>query len=126
VRRSLGRKVFLTSKAAITAGARQLERTRRRLLRTRSAIERAQAAERELAAQVTHLEAIAAETHTRGLVAQDPRAAHEARDARSDLERHAALLEDTRQEIRALLDEQDALLDRLLELQTHPGRRNTT
>lgn len=77
-------------------------------------------------AQVAHLEAIAAETHTRGLVAQDPRAAHEARDARSDLDRHAALLEDTRQEISALLDEQDALLDRLLELQTQPGRRNPT
>jgi len=118
--------VFPTSKAAITAGARQLERTRRRLLRTRSALERAQAAERELVAQVAHLEAVAAETHTRGLVAQDPRAAHEARDARSDLDRHAALLEDTRQEISALLVEQDALLDRLLELQTHPGRRNPT
>jgi hypothetical protein len=118
--------VFPTSKAAITTGARQLERTRRRLLRTRSALERAHAAERELAAQVTYLEAIAAETHTRGLVAQDPLAGHEARDARSDLDRHAALLEDTRQEIGALLEEQDALLDRLLEFQTHPGRRNPT
>ncbi|MFO7777816.1 MAG: hypothetical protein R6V28_05635 [Nitriliruptoraceae bacterium] len=118
--------MFLASKAAITAGARQLERTRRRLLRTRSAVERAHATERELAAQVAHLQALAAETHTRGLVAQDPRAAHEARDARSDLDRHAALLEDARQELRELLDEQDALLDRLLELQTDAGRREAT
>lgn len=126
MRCSLGRTVLPTSKAAITAGARQLERTRRRLQRTRSALERAHAAERELAAQVTHLEAVAAETRTRGLVAQDPRAAHEARDARSDLDRHAALLEDTRRDIGALREEQDALLERLLELQTHPGRRNPT
>jgi len=118
--------VFLASKAAITAGARQLERTRRRLRRTRSALERAHATERELAAQVAHLQAIAEETRIRGLVAQDPRADHEARDARSDLDRHAALLEDARQELEALLEEQDALLDRLLELQTESGRRNPT
>jgi hypothetical protein len=117
--------VFPTSKAATTAGARQLERTRRRLLRTRTALERAHAAEREPAAQVAYLAAIAAETHTRGLVAQDPRAVHEARDARSDLDRHAALLEDTRQEMSALLAEQDALLDRLLELQTTPPAGGT-
>jgi len=108
----------------ITAGPRRLLRTRRRLERTRTALERAQATERELAEQVAHLDAVAADAHTRGLVADDPQAAREARDARSDLDRHTALLDDTRREISRLLAEQDALLERLLELTRPPGRRN--
>ena len=57
-------------------------------------------------------------------MADDPQAAREARDARSDLDRHTALLDDTRREINRLLAEQDALLERLLELTRPPGRRN--
>ena len=115
-----------TSKAGITAGPRRLPRTRRRLERTRAALERAQATERELVEQVAHLDAVAADAHTRGLVAEDPQAARDARDARSDLDRHTAQLDDTRREIRRLLAEQDALLERLLELTRPPGRRNPT
>jgi hypothetical protein len=75
--------------------------------------------------QVAYLDEIAADAETRKLVAQTPLADREWRDARTDLDRHTALLDETRREAAALLAEQDRLLERLFELDTPLGRDDT-
>ena len=76
--------------------------------------------------QVAHFDEVAADAETRKIVAQTPLAAREWRDARTDLDRHRALLEDARRETNDLLAERDRLLDRLFELETAPRRREDT
>jgi hypothetical protein len=78
-----------------------------------------------LVEQVTYLDEVAADAETRKLVAQTPLADREWRDARTDLDRHTALLDETRREAAELLAEQDRLLDRLFELDTPLGRDDT-
>ncbi len=62
-----------------------------------------------------HLDEVAEDARIRGLVSETPLADRDARDARIDRDRHAAVLEETRRKIAALLAERDDLLDRLLE-----------
>ena len=90
---------------------------RARLSRLREELDRARRAEQVLLEQVQHLADIAEDAERRKLTADTPLAEREWRDARTDLDRHTASLEDTRQRIADLLAEQDALLDRLLERQ---------
>ncbi|MFU8839666.1 MAG: hypothetical protein ACNA8R_02970 [Nitriliruptoraceae bacterium] len=107
------------TKATTTSQARQLERTRRRLQRLRTDLERARATERELTAQVDHLGGVADAATTEAVVAGHAPAARDARAATSDLDRHRRLLDATRQDISDLLAQQDRLLDRLQELTDH-------
>jgi hypothetical protein len=74
---------------------------------------------------VAYLDEVAADAETRKLVAQTPLADREWREARTDLDRHAALLDDARREVAELLAEQDRLLERLFDLETAPGRDDT-
>jgi hypothetical protein len=78
-----------------------------------------------LVEQVAYLDEMAADAETRKLVAQTPLADREWRDARTDLDRHTALLDETRREAAELLAEQDRLLERLFELDTPLGRDDT-
>ncbi len=80
--------------------------------------------ERVLAEQVSYLAQVADDAETRSLVAQTPLAEREWREARTDLARHAALLDDARQEERSLLAEQDRLLDHLVALEAATRRRD--
>jgi hypothetical protein len=64
---------------------------------------------------VRHLDEVAEDARIQGLVSETPLADRDARDARIDRDRHAAVLEETRRKIAALLAERDDLLDRLLE-----------
>ena len=67
--------------------------------------------------QVVYLREVADDAETRKLVAQTPLADREWRDAQTDLDRHATLLEETKHEVEELMLERDRLLDRLLELE---------
>jgi hypothetical protein len=78
-----------------------------------------------LVEQVAYLDEVAADAETRKLVAQTPLADREWREARTDLDRHTALLDETRREAAELLAEQDRLLERLFELDTPLGRDDT-
>jgi hypothetical protein len=78
-----------------------------------------------LVEQVAYLDELAADAETRKLVAQTPLADREWREARTDLDRHTALLDETRREAAELLAEQDRLLERLFELDTPLGRDDT-
>lgn len=89
---------------------------RERLARTQQQLRRVRADERVLAEQVDHLAAVAGDAETRHLVAETPLADRDWRQARTDLDRHTALLDEARREAAALLAEQDRLLDRLGEL----------
>jgi chromosome segregation ATPase len=99
---------------------------RERLTRIQDELRRIRATERVLADQVAHLDEVASDAETRKIVAQTPLADREWRDARTDLDRHRALLEDARRETNDLLAERDRLLDRLFELDTAPRRRDDT
>jgi hypothetical protein len=109
----------------ITGTARETTRLRERLARTQEQLRRVRATERVLVEQVAYLDEVAADAETRKLVAQTPLADREWRDARTDLDRHTALLDETRREAAELLAEQDRLLDRLFELDTPLGRDDT-
>jgi hypothetical protein len=78
-----------------------------------------------LVEQVAYLDEVAADAETRKLVAQTPLADREWREARTDLDRHTALLDEARREVAELLAEQDRLLERLFELDTPLGRDDT-
>lgn len=78
-----------------------------------------------LVEQVAYLDEVAADAETRKLVAQTPLADREWREARTDLDRHTALLDETRREAAELLAEQDRLLERLFEIDTPLGRDDT-
>jgi hypothetical protein len=95
-----------------------------RLARLREELRRVRATERVLAEQVAYLSEVADDAETRSLVAQTPLAEREWREARTDLDRHAALLDDARREATALLEEQDRLLDQLVELEAATRRRD--
>jgi chromosome segregation ATPase len=109
----------------ITGTARETTRLRERLARTQEQLRRVRATERVLVEQVAYLDEVTADAETRKLVAQTPLADREWRDARTDLDRHTALLDETRREAAELLAEQDRLLDRLFELETPLGRDDT-
>ena len=97
---------------------------RERLARIQDDLRRVRATERVLAEQVAYLDEVAADAETRKLVAQTPLADREWREARTDLDRHSALLDDARREVADLLTRRDDLLDRLFELDTAPRRRD--
>lgn len=78
-------------------------------------LRRARANVRVLEEQVAYLGEVADEAETRRIVAQTPLADREWQQAKTDHERHAALLGEGRAEIEELLRERDRLLDRLLE-----------
>ena len=88
-----------------------------RLTRIQEEIKRIRASGRVLAEQVAYLDEVATDAETRRLVARTPLADREWRDARTDLDRHAALLDEARREEAGLLAERDRLLERLLELE---------
>ena len=115
-----------TTMGSTTGTTRQTNRMRERLIRIQDELRRIRSTQRVLADQVAHLDEVAAEAETRKIVAQTPLADREWRDARTDLDRHRALLEDTRRETDHLLAERDRLLDRLFELETAPRRRDDT
>ncbi len=99
------------------AATRQVARIRERLGRTQDEMKRVRASERVLAEQVAHLNDVADDAETRHLVAQTPLADREWQAARTDRDRHAALLAEARQHLADLQEEQDRLLDRLLDLE---------
>ena len=99
-----------------TGTAREAARVRERLARTQQQLQRVRANERVLAEQVDHLASVAGDAGTRKLVAETPLADREWRQARTDLDRHTALLDEARREAATLRAEQDRLLDRLGEL----------
>jgi chromosome segregation ATPase len=109
-----------------TATTRQINKVRERLVRIQDELRRVRATERVLADQVAYLAEVDEDAETRKIVAQTPLADREWRDARTDLDRHRALLEDARREADDLLSERDRLLDRLFELETAPRRRDDT
>jgi hypothetical protein len=95
-----------------------------RLTRIQEQLRRIRANERVLSEQVTYLGEVAEDAETRKLVAQTPLADREWRDARTDLDRHSALLDEAHQETADLLAERDRLLDRLGELEAAQRRRD--
>ena len=99
---------------------------RDRLARIQDDLKRLRATERVLAEQVAYLTEVAADAETRKLVAQTPLADREWREARTDLDRHATLLDEARQDAQTLIDQRDELLERLFELEAaRPGRDHT-
>jgi len=111
---------------AATGTDRETSRVRERLARIQDDLKRVRATERVLAEQVAYLSEVAADAETRKLVAQTPLADREWQQARRDLDRHAGLLDEARTEVQTLLDQRDALLDRLFELEAaRPGREHT-
>ncbi len=99
---------------------------RERLTRIQDELRRVRATERVLADQVAYLDEAADQAETRKLVAQTPLADREWREARTDRDRHRSLLDESRQQIRDLLTEQDRLLDRLLAVESSAPRRDQT
>lgn len=96
---------------------RQAARVREQLARVQEDLKRVRAEERVLAEQVAHLSEVADAAETRHLVAQTPLADREWRVARTDRDRHAALLDEARHEADRLLAERDRLLDQLFDLE---------
>ncbi|MBW3621570.1 MAG: hypothetical protein KY461_15105 [Actinobacteria bacterium] len=100
-----------------TNATREAAKVRERLARVQEALKRVRASERVLAEQVAYLDEVAADAETRKLVAQTPLADREWQEARTDRDRHAALLEEARGESSELLTERDRLLERLFDLE---------
>lgn len=80
-------------------------------------LRRVRAEERVLAEQVAYLAEVADDAETRKLVAQTPLADREWQEARANLDRHVAQLNEARQVLTELVEHRDDLLDRLLELE---------
>ena len=80
--------------------------------------------QRVLAEQVAYLDEVASTAETRKLVAETPLADREWRDARRDLDRHRALLDDAAREAQELIAERDRLLERLHDLDPEQRRRD--
>jgi hypothetical protein len=97
---------------------------RERLVRVQEQLRLTRANERVLVEQVTYLDEVASDAETRKLVAETPLADREWREARTDLDRHTALLDEARREVTDLLTERDRLLDRLSELDTAQRQRD--
>lgn len=98
-------------------GTRETTRIRERLTRLQERLRRLKGEERVLSEQVAYLADVADDAETRKLVAQTPLADREWREAKQDLDRHAAQLDEARAAIAELTDERDRLLDRLLDLE---------
>lgn len=92
-------------------------RIRERLGRVQERLRRVRGEERVLAEQVSYLADVADDAETRKLVAQTPLADREWREARTNLDRHAAQLDEARRTLAELEEERDQLLDGLLELE---------
>lgn len=101
----------------VAGRTRQAARIREQLERVQEDLRRTRANQRVLAEQVEHLSEVADAAETRHLVAQTPLADREWRVARTDRDRHAALLDEARHDEQALLAERDRLLDRLFDLE---------
>ena len=86
-----------------------------RLNELQDRLRRARAEQRVLEEQVAYLAEIEGDAETRKLVAQMPLADREWREAKTDLDRHAASLQERRDEVTHLELERDRLLDQLLE-----------
>jgi chromosome segregation ATPase len=114
----------IRTRGSTTARTPRTERVRERLARIQEDLRRARAAERVLLEQVHYLDGLADDAETRRLTAETPLADRDWRDARTDLVRHTASLEDARRRVADLLAEQDDLLERLFELETATGRRD--
>lgn len=84
------------------------------------------ASERVLAEQASYLGELADDAQMRKLVAQTPLADRDWRVAASDADRYRALLDDARHQAQQLIEERDALLEKLFELEAAPQRRNDT
>jgi hypothetical protein len=106
----------MLERGTVTVSTRET-RVHERLTRIQEQLKRIRASERVLQEQVSYLAEVAAEAETRRLVARTPLADREWREARTDLDRHAALLQEARHEEEGLLAERDRLLERLLELE---------
>lgn len=104
----------------VTPSARDPARVRERLARLQGELRRARGTLRVLSEQVAHLREVADDAETRKLVSETPLAEREWREARTDLDRHLALLEEVRAEVEELNRQRDSLLDRLLELKERP------
>ena len=111
-------KKFRPTTGVTTPSLRSANRVHERLLRLQEQLKRVRATERVLAEQVAHLDEVAADAETRKLVSQTPLADREWREARTDRDRHRALLDDARRESDELLAERDRLLEQLQELDT--------
>lgn len=109
-----------TARGSATGSSRDAAKVHERLSDVQQRLRRARAKERVLNEQVAYLGEVADDAETRKLVAQTPLADREWRVARTDLERHARLLEEARTEIEEFARERDRLLDRLLDAE---GRR---
>jgi chromosome segregation ATPase len=107
---------------SITVSTRDANRVRERLARIQGELRRVRATQRVLDEQVAYLAEVADDAETRTLVSQTPLAEREWRAARTDRDRHRALLDDARRQVAELLAEQDRLLDRLNELEPAPRR----
>jgi hypothetical protein len=123
-RRRAGHHLSSRTTGSITGLTRDANRVRERLARIQSELRRVRATERVLAEQVAYLDAVADDAETRTLVSETPLAEREWRAARTDRDRHRALLEDARREAGDLVAEQDRLLDRLFELEAASRRRD--
>lgn len=100
-----------------TSTPRDTARLRERLTRISHDLKRVRANVRVLQEQVTYLAEVADDAETRKLVAQTPLADREWREAKTDHDRHEALLAEARTEIDSLLAERDRLLERLFEVE---------
>ncbi|MDX1658925.1 MAG: hypothetical protein R3343_09975 [Nitriliruptorales bacterium] len=80
-------------------------------------LKRVRANHRVLREQVAYLADVADDAETRKLVAQTPLADREWRDAKTDHDRHLALLEEARDRAAELESERDRLLERLFEVE---------
>ncbi len=93
-------------------------------MRIQEQLRRVRANQRVLAEQVAYLDEVAANAETRKLVAETPLADREWRDARRDLDRHRAQLDDAEQQVQGLIAERDRLLERLHDLEPEQRRRD--
>ena len=96
---------------------REATRIQERLNRVQERLRRVRAEARVLAEQVAYLAEVADDAETRKLVAQTPLADREWQEARANLDRHAAQLDEARRDAEALAGERDDLLDQLLDLE---------
>ena len=109
-----------------TSPLRERDRISDRLRRITDRIQRLRGEEAVLAEQVAHLTGVADDAQVRSTVSATPVADREAHAAVRDVANHDRLLRETRDRIRSLEQERDALLERLFALgedQTHPETR---
>ncbi|HEX2028236.1 MAG TPA: hypothetical protein VHF25_09590 [Nitriliruptorales bacterium] len=116
-RREAARGSRSPSGSSATGTARDVTKLRERLANVHERLRRTRANLRVLEEQVAYLNDIADDAEVRRLVAQTPLADREWREAKTDHERHARLLEETLAQVAELAAERDRLLDRLLDVE---------